>query len=360
VAAPRIDVAVVGGGPVGLATAIACASRGLRAAVFERQRGAPDKACGEGLTPEGLLALDRLGARRHLDPSMCAPMVGIRYVQDGAAVEGRFRQGMGLGIRRPGLVRALQIAARAAGVELQLGTAVRHVSQAPGAVTLEVDGCSVSAAYAVAADGLHSPLRRSFGLEGVSGRPERWGLRRHYRNVAPGRWVEVHWHADAECYLTPTGPNRLGVAFLFGARTAPRFEALLARFPEVARRLRGAAVDSPLRGAGPLRQLPKDVVAGRVALVGDAAGYVDALTGEGLSLGFACARALAEALAKALTHGPDRLDAYRRAHARLFQAHARSAGGLVWLAQRPPLRRAALRVLARAPALFELALRAVG
>src|SRR5207302_223360 len=95
-----------------------------------------------------------------------------------------------------------------------------------------------------------------------------------------------------EAYVTPAGVNRVGVAFLWEAPGPTTFDEMLARFPALADRLGGAHADSKAVGAGPLLQQVKRMVSGRVLLLGDAAGYVDALTGEGLSLAFAQARVL--------------------------------------------------------------------
>jgi flavin-dependent dehydrogenase len=106
--------------------------------------------------------------------------------------------------------------------------------------------------------------------------------------------VEVHWSQVGEAYVTPVAPDRVGVAVLSDERR--RLEDLLEEFPLLTARLEGPAV-SRVRGAGPLRQRARRRVLGRVLLVGDAAGYVDALTGEGIALGLAQARAAVEAVA---------------------------------------------------------------
>src|SRR5207302_1635457 len=114
------DVAICGGGPAGLATAIRAAETGYATVLYERAAGAPDKACGEGLMPRGLAALSRLSVLPDIDPGACAPFRGIRYLQeDGSRVEARFQDGDGLGIRRVALSRALRDRALRAGVALE-------------------------------------------------------------------------------------------------------------------------------------------------------------------------------------------------------------------------------------------------
>lgn len=359
-----IDVAVVGAGPAGLATAIEAARRGLSVRVLERQRDVPDKACGEGLMPRGVAALTRLGALAHLDGARSARFCGIRYVQEnGVALEGRFHDGTGLGIRRLALIEALSEAARRAGARLERGRCARALAVEGDGVVLEAGGEPIRARALVAADGLHSPLRRQLGLE-VEGRcVRRFGLRRHFRGVDPGDFVEVHWSGGVECYLTPVGRDHLGVALLFEREgdVPADFERLLSRFPRVVERLRGGRPDTSVRGAGPLSQRAARVAAGRVALAGDAAGYVDAITGEGLSLAFECAAALGASLAELCARADERaLESYEEDHAKRFRRYALAAGSLVWLARHPRARRPAFALLSRAPRLFELGLRWLG
>jgi flavin-dependent dehydrogenase len=149
-----------------------------------------------------------------------------------------------------------------------------------------VTAAGLTARYLAAADGLHSPIRRQFGLADSPGARGsalvRRGLRRHFR-VAP--WtdlVEVYWSSLGEAYVTPVADDLVGVAVLTSARGA--FDSHLEAFPALQRRLLGAQPASEVMGAGPLRQRVRSRVAGRVMLVGDAAGYVDALTGEGIAV----------------------------------------------------------------------------
>jgi flavin-dependent dehydrogenase len=357
------DVAVVGGGPVGLATAIELRMRGLSVVVCERRTGDMDKACGEGLMPSGRAALERLGAMQWLGVEDCSPFSAIRYVQeDGRGVEAALPAPGGLGVRRTALRAALARAALDAGVQLREGCAVRAHDIGADVVTLATDAGEVTARFLVAADGLHSPLRRALGLGREAHGARRFGLRRHFA-VAP--WaprVEVHLSDGVEAYVTPSGAHRVGVAFLWTAgvlKETPDFDRLLARFPVLAARLRGASADSRAMGAGPLRQGVRARTAHRAALVGDAAGYVDAITGEGLSLGFEQARLLADVLPSALSAGAtvESLARYERASARSFRRYAQLANALLWTARHPRLRRFVVNRLIEVPAVFGFALR---
>ena len=339
----QVDLVVVGGGPIGLGTAIEARLAGLSVALVE-PRGVPvDKACGEGLMPAARAALDRLGVHPH-----GVPFRGIHYLTPTASAVALFGRGDGLGVRRTELSAALSQRATELGV--------RHVAArastpraVPDGVRVDVgsgaDG--VSARWAVAADGLHSPVRRALGLDVPVDRhrvPARYGLRRHFRLPPWTDLVEVHWAADAEAYVTPVAADVVGVAVL-GPGGAP-FDAWLDRFPAVADRLAGAPPIGEVRGAGPLRQRARSRVAGPVLLVGDAAGYVDALTGEGVSVGLACARELVACLVAGRPQDYDR--AWRRATLR----YRAMTGGLLAATRRPVLRRALVPAAQRAPWLF--------
>lgn len=355
------DVIVVGGGPAGLAVALEAARRGFSAVVFERRKGPVDKACGEGLMPSGLAALGRLGVLAHLARDDTAPFESITYVQEnGRSVVGRLPPPGGLGVRRTALSRAMSLRARELGVVLREGCAVRaHHLDAAG-VTVESDLGATRGRLLVAADGLHSPLRTAEGLRRRVAGPRRFGLRRHVARAPWAPTVEVHFAEGVEAYVTPAGAARVGIAFLWedGAVAPASFDAMLARFPRLERRIEGAPWDSDPRGAGPLRQSVSSRVKDRFALVGDAAGYVDAITGEGLSLAFEAAEALGATLPTALARGATAasLAPYDQTAGRAFDRYARLASLLVWTARRPRLRRFVLDELIAHPWLFERAL----
>ncbi|MET0898275.1 MAG: NAD(P)/FAD-dependent oxidoreductase [Mycobacterium sp.] len=288
-----IDLLVAGGGPAGLTTALHAACAGLEVVVVERREGALDKACGEGLMPHTLGHLNRLG----INPNG-RPLRGIRYCTADRRVEAAFRSGNGRGVRRTVLHRALHDAAATAGVRFEYRD-VGEVSQD----TDSVHAAGFRARYLAAADGLHSPIRSQLGLSRPSVGPRRWGIRRHVEIAPWSDLVEVHWAAGSEAYVTPVSDGCVGIAVLGSTRGG--FDKHLDEFPELRERVQGLP-HGPDRAAGPLRQRVSTRTAGRVLLVGDAAGYVDALTGEGMGLAFGAAELLVDCIIADRTEDYDR------------------------------------------------------
>lgn len=335
------DLLVAGAGPAGLATALHAARAGLHVTVWDPRTGTIDKACGEGLMPGALASLRDLG----VEPAG-NDLLGIRYLAAGRSAQAEFRAGNGRGVRRTTLHAALLEAVAAAGVEIEQRS-VRQVRQDDDGVV--VDG--VRARYLVAADGLHSPVRRLLGLDAPRRGRARYGLRRHYRVAPWSSYVEVHWGERAEAYVTPVADDLVGVAVLSTARGG--LDAHLEHFPELRERLAGADASGDVRGAGPLRQTSSRRTAGRVLLVGDAAGYVDALTGEGVALGLGQAEAVVAAL---VAGDPER---YERDWPRLTRRYRWLTAGLLAGTRPALLRRAVVPAARLAPPVFTAAVNAL-
>ncbi|WP_398995117.1 NAD(P)/FAD-dependent oxidoreductase [Streptomyces sp. CBG31] len=233
-----IDILIAGGGPAGLAAAIRAAHAGLEAVVVEPRPAPVDKACGEGIMPGGLAALHALGVH-----PAGHPLRGIRYTDGLRTAQAPFRGAYGLGVRRTALHTALHERAEALGVRIVEGK-VREVRQDGHTVT----AAGLTARWLIAADGLHSPLRRALGLDHPAPGPGRYGLRRHYRTAPWSDMVEVHWSPHAEAYVTPVDDHLVGVAVL--SRDRRPYADHLAAFPALAARLTAPA---PPPYAGPDR-----------------------------------------------------------------------------------------------------------
>ena len=328
-----IDLLVAGAGPAGLATALYGAQAGLDVAVVERRSGVLDKACGEGMMPHTVAHLDRLGVTAE-----GRPLRGISYIDGGRRVNAAFRNGAGRGVRRTVLHAALWRAAEAAGVKLVHGELGEITQDAES-----VCAAGFQARYLAAADGLHSPIRKSLGLSAPAAGPRRWGIRRHYE-IAP--WtdsVEVHWSKGAEAYVTPVADDCVGVAILSSTRGG--FDRHFESFGELSDRVSGHAHGQD-RAAGPLRQKVSNRTAGRVLLVGDAAGYIDALTGEGMGLAFGAAELLVNCVVG------DRPEDYDRQWRRLTRRYRMLTAALVQASAHPPLRASVVPAAQALPGVF--------
>ena len=335
----RHDLFVVGGGPAGLATAIAARLAGFSVRLADMRRPPVDKACGEGIMPDGAAILREMGVV--LPPGKAYPLHGIRYVQGELEVEARFGRGRtGLGVRRTVLEEALIQRAADLGVTFEWGRRVNGLH--PDGVLL--DGSPVAARWVAAADGQDSRIRRALGLDApVISR--RVGVRRH---VAVPSWtdrVEVHWADGCEIYVTPVAPQEVCLAVL-GSDPWLRLDSALERFPALRARLAGSGATTKELGAPTLFRRARGVTSGRVALVGDAAGCVDAITGAGVCLGLHQAVALAEALRH------DDLGRYERDYRRIARVAVGMTRFMLAIHERPKLRRWTLASLSAVPAVF--------
>jgi menaquinone-9 beta-reductase len=334
------DVLVIGGGPAGLAAAIAARQIGFDVVLADRAMPAIDKACGEGLMPDALDALRRIGV--DLGSGHGTPFRGIRFLDNGLEAEASFPSGsFGLGVRRTELHRMLVNRARDVGVVTLWGKKIEGLDFAG----VTIGGRTIRSQWIIGADGFHSRVRQWAGLaQPVWNGVRRIGLRQHYGIRPWTDFVEVYWRKDCQAYVTPVGANEVCVAMVSTKESAA--SDLTDMFPALASHLDGAELVGPTRGAISKSVKLRSVIDGRVALVGDASGSVDAVTGEGLGLAFRQANCLAAALAAG------DLKRYDTSHRRIGRMPRLIARSLLLLDGNDSLRRMAFRKLAAHPRVF--------
>jgi flavin-dependent dehydrogenase len=344
----KMDVAVLGGGPAGLAAALALRQRGCSVALYDAQRPPIDKACGEGLMPESVRLLHGLGIT--LGSEDGAEFAGISFHDASSAAHGTFSNGRGLGVRRTRLHSRMADRAAEMGIALHWGTVVQAL---PGN-GFAAAGSPIHANFFVIADGLCSTLAPAAGFHEQRCFTTRYASRQAFRcapQCAPrSDRVEVHWGEREQLYVTPIGEDQVNVALLTSHSRRSVCDAL-PDFPEVARRLANATATSNPRGAVTRTRTLRQVVRGNVAVLGDASGSVDAITGEGLLSAFRQAGALADAVAAGQ---PER---YVAAHRRIARNPRRMARLLLMLDRRPRLRTRFIAALADRPESFAALLR---
>ena len=335
----RCDIFIAGGGPAGLASAIALRQRGADVVVADALRPPIDKACGEGLMPDARRDLGRLGIS--LDSAAGAEFTGIAFADSESRVAAEFPRGVGIGVRRPVLHKLLVDRAAELGVRMLWNTSV--VLNGGAAVTLGGEACGYR--WMIGADGHASRVRAWAGLERGRLRSRRFGFRVHYRVAPWSAHVEVHWGPLGQAYITPVGPQEICVSTMT-RHSGVRGSQMIESIPFLCDKLAGAETTTAERGSLTLTRRLHRVTRGNVALVGDASGSADAITGEGLAMSFRQALLLAESLEEGSLEG------YESRHKGILALPQRMAGLMLLMDRSPRLRRRALAAMAVRPELF--------
>src|SRR6185437_13638887 len=337
------DVFIVGGGPAGLAAAIAARQKGFRVAIADSATPPVDKACGEGLMPDGIAALHELGVT--IPAAQRFPFRGIRFVEGNLAAQSDFLNERGWGIRRTTLHTALAERAAALGVEMHWGKRVvvpngvlngnnSENAEQHGGISLEER--VIRARWIIGADGQNSRVRQWAQFAPARKKGLRYGFSSHFQTTP--------WSV----YVTPIGRQEICVAVLT-ANPKSRLADVLKFFPSAAKRLEHAVALTPEMGGVSSSLTMAEVTrksAIPVALIGDASGSVDAIAGEGLTLAFRQALALAEALKR------NDLAAYEVEHRRGRKRPVMMARLLMVLSNHRHLRHRVLSAFAAEPVLF--------
>lgn len=286
------DLIVIGGGSAGMAAAIRGAALGLKVTVFDAAGEDFDKPCGEGLMPPAVTALELLGVKGFES----RPFRGITYVNEaGQKIHATFAgDGVGVGVRRRVLRMALWSRARDLGVEIihRRAAEVRETTD-----MMVVEG--LKARYLCLATGIRDTLLRDLDLNDrrpKKSRPHRTGLRRHARVNPWSDMVEVYWSEFGELYVTPVAPELVNIAILSWQPFT--FDEAMNWFPAVSAKLKDVTWDDTASGVSPLAHRGRSLNRGRILLAGDAAGFLDAMTGEGNALALQSGIAVADVIAE--------------------------------------------------------------
>lgn len=369
------QVIVIGGGPTGLVAALNLARRQIPVTVLERKDWPVDKVCGEGLMPSGVEILRRLGVLEHLSLESekelhYFPFKGIRYIDpSGAQAEAEFLSGSGMGIRRLHLSQALLKAVQKNPfITLCPNTEFVDFEQLDQQVwvkTLDqktkLKGRLGPFTILLGCDGLHSRVRKLSNLNAnPPGKQKRIGSRVHFAMRPWSDKVEVWWEKGIEAYITPNSSDQIEVAFIWDHdQVNPQLRGgPFSFFPELQKKLLSQKRTSNLQSIGPLAQRALKAVNGQVVLLGDALLFLDGITGEGLSMGFAQGELFADLLASSLEKAKKGILSnpfaeFEKQVSKQMQNYLRMTHLALFLTRHPKIRKWSIQLLAIFPTLFQ-------
>jgi 2-polyprenyl-6-methoxyphenol hydroxylase-like FAD-dependent oxidoreductase len=290
--------------------------------------------------PDAIAAFESLGLA--VPAADTCHLRGVRFLSSKLSADAVFPSGSyGLSIRRTALHRVMIECAATMGIDLLWQTAVTGVSR--GEVQLGKN--TISTRWIVGADGANSRVRRWAHLESYSRTGLRYAFRRHYRMRPWTDRVEIYWGKHSQGYATAVSSEEVCVAVASHDPELRLEESLLA-FPELNARLRGVETSSAERGSVTANRKLNRVWRENVALIGDASGTVDAITGEGLGLSFSQAVVLAGCLRSG------NLAAYQAEHRRLSRRPLLMARMMLTLDGRPRVQQRTLQAFRKHPEVF--------
>jgi flavin-dependent dehydrogenase len=379
------DVIVVGAGPAGAATAIFLAEHGLAVRLVDRARFPRPKICGEYLSPEAPRLLDRLGALKAVD-AVASPLTGMRITApDGRRLVGRYHA---IGPWRPYREHAMALSrevldsimvdrVRALPVELSEGVRVTDVvmsgDRVGGVEAVDADGrrLTLRAPLTIAADGRASVVAQRLGLRRPH-RLRRMALVTYVEDVPDlGHFGEIFVDPPDYAILNPIAPGRANLSIVvplahaapWSGRLDSFFDARAKQLSHLARRIAGGRRVAPVRAMGPLAYRVDPPRTGGVLMVGDATGFYDPFSGEGIFNGLRSAELAAETAARALRRSDlsaAALAGYDRARRQAARDKERVTHVVHFLISHRALANLTARLLARRQSLLDLLLGVLG
>jgi len=314
-------VAIVGAGPAGSSAATFLARQGARVTLLERHRFPRDKICGDGCTPRTLWMLERLGVGE-LPGTEAAPVDSVYSVSPGgvvleADIPPRLFGGKACIIPRQVLDERLAQHAVRAGAELREGVRVEGLTRDDTGIRLQCrDGESLRADVVLGCDGSPSVVRRALGAPDFPAREGAFSVRAYYENVRLSHprsfgffWEEELLPAYGWIFPLPGGRANVGLGLREDqlAASGKKLPELMERFcasPHVAAELAGARRVGKVKGHHiPFGSFARHTLFDRALLLGDAAGFVNPLTGEGIEFALESGAFAAEAVAEAAASG---------------------------------------------------------
>ena len=364
------DALVVGGGPAGSATAARLAGRGWRVLLLDRAAFPRRKPCGECVNPAGVQALRRLGVLDRVLACDPAPLDGWRIAAgDAAAFTGRFPDGVrGLGIPRETLDALLLDHARGCGVEVRTEVKVADLLRgADGRVRgVVAGGEEIGARIVIGADGLRSVVLRRLGLLARPPRLRKLALTAHVRGLSLRGCGELRARGRGCLGVAEVGGGLANVTVVLPGEQAGEVHGDAGAYFDAALRRYGLTdaerVDAVL-ATGPFDCPARRAIADGALLVGDAAGYYDPFTGQGIHRALRGAELAARTVDAALRAGDTSAAAlapYERARRRAFGAGERLQHVVEAFVSRPALLRWAAGRFVRRPALGDAIIHATG
>lgn len=328
-----VDVAVVGASLGGACAALHLARSGVSVAIFDRSTFPRRKACGEGLSIQGLEELGRLGLTEHITALPHVPFYGFRFFERSKHSELVLRPHIhGIGIRRYDLDLVLVEACRKHGVPEYLGDEVQIVPEGDATFRILRSNTDIRARYLVLATGALSSLPQSLGVPTFTSSRSRCGLSVPLHHATPHlrSTVDIFIDSNIQACLTPI--DKVSTTLSLFCSNALAHRLTTGQRPQLIRdvcnrlMVDAAPAENPINVSG-LGRVHRKSVQGAVFVVGDALRQLDPIGGMGMTHALVTGRITAETLLHLVQSAPSTHPDSIARHVRELQHHTRALAG---------------------------------